>query len=111
MSSPLQGTIVSLHAEPGDVVRAGHVLALVESMKMHHDVTAPADGVVEAIDVSIGTAVMLGDPLVRLGPVPDDHDADDGEARGGASVAAGVVSGLDRPDLAEVHGPARRRAG
>ena len=42
--SPLQGTIVSLEVSAGDVVRAGTVLFLIESMKMHHDVTAPEAG-------------------------------------------------------------------
>ena len=42
--SPLQGTVVSLEVAPGDVVRTGAVLMLIESMKMHHDVAASEHG-------------------------------------------------------------------
>ena len=42
--SPLQGTIVSLEVAAGDVVGAGAVLLLIESMKMHHDVVADDGG-------------------------------------------------------------------
>ena len=36
-----------LFVEVGTPVRAGDVLALVESMKMHHEVVAPVAGVVD----------------------------------------------------------------
>jgi Acetyl/propionyl-CoA carboxylase, alpha subunit len=49
--SELQGTVVALLARPGEAVRFGGVLALVESMKMHHEVVAPADGMVASIVV------------------------------------------------------------
>jgi biotin carboxyl carrier protein len=47
VSSPLQGTIVGLFVEVGTHVGAGDVIALVESMKMHHEVVASVGGVVE----------------------------------------------------------------
>lgn len=100
VTSPLQGTVVSLLVGVGDVVRRGQVLALVESMKMHHDVAAPADGVVETLAADLGRAVMPGDELMRLGPVPDDVS----EPSAGEAAARGDAprTGLDRPDLAEV---------
>ena len=42
VTSELQGTIVGVFVERGATVERGHVLALIESMKMHHEVTAPA---------------------------------------------------------------------
>ena len=41
VASELQGTIVGVFVEPGDIVRQGSVVALIESMKMHHEVLAP----------------------------------------------------------------------
>jgi acetyl-CoA carboxylase carboxyltransferase component len=94
--SELQGTIVSVEVAVGAVVASGTVLALVESMKLHHDVVAPSAGVVEAIDVSVGETVHIGASLFRLGPL-------------GAGVVAAADAepvqgphGLGRPDLAEV---------
>jgi acetyl-CoA carboxylase carboxyltransferase component len=101
--SPLQGTIVSLEVAPGDVVGAGAVLLLVESMKMHHDVVAADAGRVGEILVAVGAAVMPGDALVRLEPVGDgDGDGRAGVAAGSASAAAVAEPGGIRPDLAEV---------
>jgi len=103
--SPLQGTIVSLEVAPGQIVRAGAVLLLVESMKMHHDVVAEADGRVGEILVGVGTAVMPGDALVRLEPVTADdaevHAQGAGVEPAPAAAPASVVADAVRPDLAE----------
>jgi acetyl-CoA carboxylase carboxyltransferase component len=96
--SPLQGTIISIEVAEGDTVRAGEVVFLVESMKMHHEVAAPAAGRVDELLVDVGKAVMPGDVLARLEPVL------------GASAPAGGseprpigVAVTERADLAEVH--------
>jgi biotin carboxyl carrier protein len=51
VSAELQGTIVGLFVEVGASVRAGEVMALVESMKMHHEVTAPVAGVIDSLAI------------------------------------------------------------
>jgi acetyl-CoA carboxylase carboxyltransferase component len=94
--SELQGTIVSLVVGVGDAVGAGTVLALVESMKLHHEVVASGPGVVSEISVPVGATVHPGDQLFVLGPMVE-----------GAAVVAEVETsrgpiGLERPDLAEV---------
>jgi len=99
--SHLQGTVVEIAVAVGDVVESGRLLALVESMKMHHDVVAPTAGVVSEVLVAVGAAVVPGSVLVRLGLVPAGHDHD---ARGdgdGSAEPAGSTD-LPRPDLAEV---------
>jgi acetyl-CoA carboxylase carboxyltransferase component len=102
--SPLQGTIVSLEVAPGDIVRPGAVLLLIESMKMHHDVAADEGGRVAELTVAVGTAVMPGDLLVRLEPV-DEHAAadDDATGSGAAEVAAPVGVRADLADVLERH--------
>lgn len=107
----LQGTIVEVSVEPGSQVRSGAIVALIESMKMHHEIVAPADGVVSAVLAPVGTTLMIGDRVATLAPVerpaeqplpPPIGPVD----RGSAAVAP---KGLDRPDLAEVI--ARHEAG
>ena len=98
--SPLQGTIVSLEVAPGDVVRRGAVLALIESMKMHHDVAAEEAGRVVEVTVAVGAAVMPGDLLVRLEAVAAADEAT-GAPAGGADVAL-ATPGAVRGDLADV---------
>ena len=42
--SELLGTVVTLEVVAGASVRAGQVVALIESMKLHHEVVASAAG-------------------------------------------------------------------
>ena len=95
VSSELQGTVVSVEVEVGSSVTTGATLALVESMKLHHDVLAPAAGVVRSILVEVGTTVHPGDAMFALGPGGDTG----GELT--TAVDAGP-KGLDRQDLADV---------
>ncbi|NNE10680.1 MAG: biotin carboxylase [Ilumatobacter sp.] len=106
--SDLQGTVVSLHAGVGDVVGAGTVLALVESMKLHHEVVAPARGVLVRVHVEPGSTVMPADGLFDIGPAAPDGGDGDGDADQ-APVSADVPLGLDRRDLSDVLD--RRRLG
>ena len=117
MRSPLQGTVVSLEVAPGDVVRTGAVLMLIESMKMHHDVAASEHGRVIEVLVAVGTAVMPGDRLVVLEPVVDTphvHAPDDSpENAAEAGVRADLTESIERHaaglDEARPDAVARRR--
>jgi acetyl-CoA carboxylase carboxyltransferase component len=95
--SELQGTVVSLEVEAGDHIGTGTVLALVESMKLHHEIRTEWDGVVASIVVEVGSTVHPGDTLFHLTP------AGDGD---GAVVAAPIADrgplGLERRDLSDV---------
>jgi acetyl-CoA carboxylase carboxyltransferase component len=91
---PLTGTVVSVPAAEGDEIRAGGVVAVVESMKMEHDVTAPQAGRITAIAVIAGQVVSTGDPVAVLVPVDVEAAA--------PQVFAGAETDAVRPDLAEV---------
>lgn len=101
--SELQGTIVTMYVAPGQVVRAGSVVALIESMKMHHEIVAPDDGVVASIDAPEGTTLMPGGVVMQLDAQPVGSASEqlpppaDPTSRQDAPAV-----GLDRPDLAEV---------
>ncbi|HET9691739.1 MAG TPA: carboxyl transferase domain-containing protein [Acidimicrobiales bacterium] len=107
VQAPMQGTVVDLPVAPGAAVAAGAVVAVLESMKMHHDVTAPAAGVVRAVTVDLGDTVAPGQVLVEIGPpaagagpAPDAAPASGGLGGpgGGPPAAAPEV----RADLARV---------
>jgi acetyl-CoA carboxylase carboxyltransferase component len=99
--SELLGTVVTIEVVAGDRVTAGQIVALIESMKLHHEVVAPATGNVVAIAVAIGDTVRPGDGLLEiLAGDPLAGVANDEESAAIASRAA--PTGLDRPDLAEV---------
>jgi acetyl-CoA carboxylase carboxyltransferase component len=90
----MQGTIVTVDVSEGQQVRKGQQLMLIESMKMHHAIDAPADGVVERVVVAVGATVMEGAAVAVLRP-------------GSVTVTAAEEQTTEdparvRPDLAEV---------
>jgi len=65
---PMQGLVVALDVAPGDVVRAGQQLGVLEAMKMEHVVGAPSSGVVHTLATAKGVVVQAGQPLLFLVP-------------------------------------------
>jgi biotin carboxyl carrier protein len=53
----MPGKIVSVPVKAGDAVTKGQPVVALEAMKMEHALTAPFDGVVEAIHVAPGDQV------------------------------------------------------
>ncbi|MGF1875059.1 sodium-extruding oxaloacetate decarboxylase subunit alpha [Photobacterium frigidiphilum] len=66
MDAPLSGNIWKIHTKPGEAVKEGDVLLILEAMKMETEIRAPRDGVVVNVDVSEGDAVQVGEPLLQL---------------------------------------------
>jgi glutaconyl-CoA decarboxylase len=62
----MTGQIVQVNVEPGERVKAGDVLAILEAMKMQNEVTAPSAGVVRSVAVQPGMRVNPGDVIVVL---------------------------------------------
>ncbi len=95
LEAPLQGTIISIDVQPGDAVREGQQVLVMESMKMEHVISADTSGIVRQIAVAVGDTVYEGHPLLFIEEADVDvaDSADEDEAD------------LDRvrPDLAEVH--------
>ena len=61
--APLAGSIVAVAVESGRRIAAGDVVAVVESMKMEHEVRATAAGVVESVRCAVGDVVADGDEI------------------------------------------------
>ena len=64
--APLPGTIIEIFVKPGDVVRKGQKLLLMEAMKMENKIQSEKDGVVESVRVNRGSSVLQGDVLIEL---------------------------------------------
>jgi len=60
------GLLVEWHIKPGDAVKRGDIVAVVETIKGAIDIEIFEDGVVEALLVREGTEVPVGMPLARL---------------------------------------------
>jgi glutaconyl-CoA/methylmalonyl-CoA decarboxylase subunit gamma len=67
VKAPMPGTLLSYKVVPGQAVKRGDVLLILEAMKMENEIVAPADGVVAALLAAEGGSVNTGDALVELG--------------------------------------------
>ena len=99
VSAELQGTIVGSFVEVGSTVRAGDVLALVESMKMHHEIIAPVDGVIDWLAFEQGSTVAIGQELARI---TESAAVRDVPSPSRTSLSRPGPVGLERDDLREV---------
>ena len=64
--SPMPGLVVSVSVEPGQVVKAGETVAVVEAMKMQNIIRAERDGVVRSVGPKAGDSIAADDVLVEF---------------------------------------------
>ena len=61
--APMPGRVVRVLVAPGEIVKAGQGIAVVEAMKMQNEVKSPKKGTIQQILVAEGAAVNAGDVL------------------------------------------------
>lgn len=64
--SPLQGTVFKILVKPGDRVKKGQTVLVLEAMKMENEIASTADGVVSRVLVKEGQSVEADAPLLVL---------------------------------------------
>jgi len=63
---PLTGRIISVNIKPGDAVKEGDVLCLLESMKMENPILAPVSGTVTKVEVEVEQVVKPGEIIAVI---------------------------------------------
>lgn len=66
ITAPLNGKVVKINVKENQSVKQGDPLLLIESMKMENKITAPGDGEIAAIHVSVGELVEQNMLLITL---------------------------------------------
>ena len=66
LTAPMPGTVIKINVTPGDAVKKGDVLMLLEAMKMELPVRAPHDGTVRTIGCREGELVEAETVLLEL---------------------------------------------
>lgn len=66
ITSPMPGTILSVNVAPGQSVKKGDVLMVLEAMKMENEIMCPRDGVVSSVQAAKGAVVESGTLLCVL---------------------------------------------
>ncbi len=64
----MNGRVVAVLVQPGDVVQAGQPILTLEAMKMEHSHTAPCAGTVQALHAAAGEQVAAGRLLAEITP-------------------------------------------
>ena len=94
--APLQAQIVEWLVAPGDTVRSGDLLLILEAMKMEHEVRAPRAGRVLERLYAAGEAVDAGTALLSLAPATEADEPDAASPSDVAASAAGPRDDLRR---------------
>lgn len=63
---PLTGKIVKVEVKPGDTVKEGDVLVILESMKMENPIVAPVNGTIASVGVQVDQAVKTGEVVAVI---------------------------------------------
>ena len=67
VTAPMPGNILKVNVTPGQAVKEGDVLVVLEAMKMENEILAPKACTVKQVLVSKGSTVDTGATLVVLG--------------------------------------------
>lgn len=66
IQSPMPGLVVSIAVVPGQSVKTGETVAIIEAMKMQNIMKAERDGVVKSVGAKAGDPVAADDVLVEF---------------------------------------------
>ncbi len=66
--SPMPGLLVAIAVQPGQAVRAGQRLAVIEAMKMENILTAARDGTVARLLAGQGESLAVDQPILEFTP-------------------------------------------
>ncbi len=89
--------VVSIPFAEGDLVQAGDVVAVVESMKMQSSFTAPFGGRIRHVLVRENARVVAGAPLVVLEELAEDLQTPPGERLSFVQLAGAPDAGVPAP--------------
>ena len=65
-TAPMQGKVLRIPVKPGQAVKKGDVLVVLEAMKMENEIQAGQDATVVSVDVAVGDMVETGQVMVTL---------------------------------------------
>lgn len=66
LTAPLPGTVIEVFVKPGDSIEMGHVVLIIEAMKMKNSIRATRAGTVAEVLVSAGQTVAHKQVLVKF---------------------------------------------
>ncbi|SOB74710.1 Biotin-requiring enzyme [Marinobacter sp. LV10R510-11A] len=91
--APMQGQLVATLVAEGDIVANGQTLAILEAMKMEHEIKAPTAGIIRGLPITNGEYVSESQVIAFIEPSDSDSQEEVIEQK--------IDLDYIRPDLAE----------
>ncbi|WP_419419103.1 acetyl/propionyl/methylcrotonyl-CoA carboxylase subunit alpha [Legionella sp. D16C41] len=66
LTAPMPATVVAILKKPGDIIKKGEQLIVLEAMKMEHTIHAPKNGIVAELFYEVGSQVSEGAELLTI---------------------------------------------
>ena len=66
LKAPIQGTVLSILAKPGQKVAKGETVMVIEAMKLENEIVSDRDGVVKSVLVSEKAVVNNGQDIIEF---------------------------------------------
>ncbi len=73
--APMHGVLLEVDVEVGRVVAKGDRLAVLEAMKMQHEILAEVDGVVREVAAAVGQQIAADELILEIEADPQGEDA------------------------------------
>ena len=64
----IPGTIIDVLVQPGQKVKQGETLVILDAMKMHNSIKMPFDGEIVKVNIQPGDTVSKKNPMVEIRP-------------------------------------------
>ncbi len=74
VSANIPGKVVTVEVTEGQHVQEGHVILILEAMKMQNEIQAPVTGTVVTVHCTEGEAIEANVPLVVIEPDPSEDE-------------------------------------
>jgi biotin carboxyl carrier protein len=66
INAPIPGTVLDIRVTPGQAVKAGDILLILEAMKMENEIMSPVDGTIDVVTITKGSSVNAGDLMLTI---------------------------------------------
>jgi biotin carboxyl carrier protein len=66
IKSPMPGLVLDILVKPGDVIKKGDQVLILEAMKMENILKSQTDATVKSVEIETGIAVEKGQVLIKF---------------------------------------------
>ena len=66
IKSPMPGLVLDILVKPGDIIKKGDQVLILEAMKMENIIKSQTDAIVKSVDIETGVAVEKGQILIKF---------------------------------------------